>query len=51
MADLDSSYQREQLLLEVLLAIRDALEVTETKSATEVAVEKINMLRKIVRPR
>ena len=51
MADLDSSYQREQLLLEVLLDIRDALEATETKSATEVAVEKINILRKIVRPR
>lgn len=51
MADLDSSYQREQLLLEVLLDIREALEVVETKSATEVAVEKINLLRKIVKRR
>jgi hypothetical protein len=51
MADLDSSYQREQLLLEVLLDIRDSLGVTDEKSVAEVAIEKINMLRKIVKPR
>lgn len=51
MADLDSSYQREQLLLEVLLDIRDALQVTDEKSPAEGAMEKINMLRRIVKPR
>ncbi len=53
MADLDSSYQREQLLLEVLLDIREALEIPaeEPRPSGEAALEKINMLRKIVRPR
>ena len=51
MADLDSSYQREQLLLEVLLDIREALEETSKKSPAQGAMEKINMLRKIVKPR
>ena len=50
-ADLDSSYQREQLLLEVLLDIREALEETSEKSVAQGAMEKINMLRKIVKPR
>ena len=51
MADLDSSYQREQLLLEVLLDIREALQVTDEESPAEGAMEKINMLRRIVKPR
>jgi hypothetical protein len=51
MADLDSSYQREQLLLEVLLDIREGLEVSSEKPSVEGAMDKINMLRKIVKPR
>jgi len=46
MADLDSSYQREQLLLEVLLDIREALEEPDEKPSVEGAMNKINMLRK-----
>jgi hypothetical protein len=33
MADLDAAYQREQLLLEVLLDVRDALAIPPTASA------------------
>jgi hypothetical protein len=33
MADLDAAYQREQLLLEVLLDVRDALAVPPARSA------------------
>jgi hypothetical protein len=51
MADLDSSYQREQLLLEVLLDIRESMESRGQKSVAEGAVDKFNMLKKIVKPR
>ena len=36
MLDLDASYQREQLLLEVLLDIRDALHTTPREASTGV---------------
>lgn len=49
MLDLDSSYQREQLLLEVLLDIRDVLhEVVESKSKQS-AVEKLSALKKLTK--
>ncbi len=49
MLDLDSSYQREQLLLEVLLDIRDVLhEVVESKSK-QWAVEKLSALKKLTK--
>lgn len=49
MRDLDSSFQREQLLLEALLDIRDALyEASETKS-TQSAIEKLSVLRKLTK--
>ena len=35
MADLDASYQREQLLLEVLLDIRDTLAARRTPAAAD----------------
>jgi hypothetical protein len=49
MMDLDASFQREQLILEVLLDVRDALASIGEKPASESALEKINTLRKIAR--
>jgi hypothetical protein len=51
MADLDASYQREQLLLEVLLDIRDAVGTrpAERKAAGADAVAAIDAIRKITR--
>ena len=52
MADLDASYQREQLLLEVLLDIRDALaKPSEKKSATAQAAAALDTVRKITKLR
>lgn len=49
MRDLDSSFQREQLLLEALLDIRDALyQASETKS-TKSAIEKLSVLKKLTK--
>jgi hypothetical protein len=45
--DLDSAYQREQLLLEVLIDIRDALSAAAPTSSS--ALEKIAALRKLTR--
>lgn len=52
MADLDSAYQREQLLLEVLLDIRDALgeRPADPKRATD-PLAAINTIRKITKLR
>lgn len=51
MAQLDASFQREQLILEVLLDIRDAIvsigEVPPSKSA----LEKLDVLRKLTKLR
>ncbi len=45
MLDLDAAYQREQLLLEVLMDIRDALSGPARESAT--ALEKLAVLRRL----
>ncbi|MBI4502486.1 MAG: hypothetical protein HY700_15160 [Gemmatimonadetes bacterium] len=45
MLDLDAAYQREQLLLEVLIDIRDAL--TAGSSGTGSALEKLAALRRL----
>ena len=47
MLDLDSAYQREQLLLEVLIDIRDALTADTPTSRT--ALEKLAALRHLTR--
>ena len=49
MLDLDASFQREQLLLEVLLDVRDALlgDLPESKSA----IDKLQALRRLTRLR
>ena len=49
MMDLDASFQREQLILEVLLDVRDALASIGEKPTSESALEKINTLRNIAR--
>jgi hypothetical protein len=49
MLDLDASFQREQLILEVLLDVRDALATFGEKPAAESALDKINTLRNIAR--
>ena len=51
MVDLDSSYQREQLILEVLLDIRDALVSTADASGSKSALEKLEVLRRLTRLR
>lgn len=49
MQDLDASYQREQLLLEVLLDIRDGLYSVGEASDSSSALEKISQLRKLIK--
>lgn len=49
MMDLDASFQREQLILEVLLDVRDALAAFRDKPASESALKKINTLRNIAK--
>lgn len=53
MADLDAAYQREQLLLEVLLDIRDALGTppASKKSAAAEAASALDTVRKIAKLR
>jgi len=52
MADLDAAYQREQLLLEVLLDIRDALGTpAPKKSAVGEAAAALDTVRKITKLR
>ncbi len=48
MLDLDAAYQREQLLLEVLMDIRDTLQ-TDPKASSG-ALEKLAALRRLARP-
>ena len=47
MLDLDAAYQREQLLLEVLIDIRDALH--SDQSGASGALEKLAALRRLAR--
>ena len=49
MMDLDASFQREQLILEVLLDVRDALAMIGEKPATDSTLKKINTLRNIAK--
>ena len=49
MADLDSGFQREQLLLEVLLDVRDAIYGIAENKTNESALEKLSALRKLTR--
>jgi hypothetical protein len=50
MLDLDAAYQREQLLLEVLLDIRDALR-TPGESGIKSAVDKLAAVQKLTKLR
>ncbi|MFQ6045081.1 MAG: hypothetical protein ACE5PT_01810 [Gemmatimonadales bacterium] len=49
MIELDWAYQREQLILEVLLDVRDALAGPGTKSTSKKTLEKLQELRKLTR--
>ncbi len=51
MLDLDASFQREQLILEVLLDVRDALYALGQESSSESALKKLDTLRKMTRLR
>jgi hypothetical protein len=51
MIDLDSSYQREQLILEVLLDIRDSLASTAEATGSKSALDKLEALRRLTRLR
>ena len=49
MADLDASYQREQLILEVLLDVRDAITAAGNSSSSGSTIEKLQALRKLTK--
>ncbi len=49
MMDLDASFQREQLILEVLLDVRDALASLREPQNSETALKKISTLRNIAK--
>lgn len=49
MLDLDAAYQREQLLLEVLLDIRDALQGLRGGGGATGAVEKLAAIQKLTK--
>jgi len=49
MLDLDASYQREQLILEVLLDVRDALVTMGEESTSKTSLEKLAVLRRLTR--
>lgn len=49
MADLDASYQREQLILEVLLDVRDALTASGDAPASKFTLEKLQALKKLTK--
>lgn len=49
MFELDASFQREQLLLEVLLDIRDGLYAVSEAPSSSSALEKLDLLRKLTR--
>ena len=47
--DLDASFQREQLILEVLLDVRDAMVALTETSMSDAALKKLATLRKLGR--
>ena len=49
MMDLDASFQREQLILEVLLDVRDALCSLGEESTGESTLKKLETLKKFTR--
>ena len=49
MLDLDASYQREQLILEVLLDVRDALLALSDSAASKTGIEKLEALKRLTR--
>jgi len=49
MMDLDASFQREQLILEILLDVRDALSALGQDSSTDSALKKLDTLRKFTK--
>jgi hypothetical protein len=49
MTELDASYQREQLILEVLLDIRDAIHTIGDAPSAQGALDKLQTLRKLTR--
>lgn len=49
MMDLDASFQREQLILEVLLDVRDALASIGEPQNSDTALKKISTLRNIAK--
>lgn len=51
MFELDAAFQREQLLLEVLLDVRDALYTIAEAPSSASALEKLEVLRKLTRLR
>jgi hypothetical protein len=51
MRELDASFQREQLLLEVLLDVRDGLYAVSEASSPSSALEKLDVLRRLTRLR
>ncbi len=51
MQQLDASFQREQLILEVLLDIRDAMVAIGESESSASALEKLNALRKLTKLR
>ena len=51
MEQLDSAYQREQLMLEVLLDIRDAMLAIGQAETSKSALEKLDVLRKLTKLR
>ncbi len=51
MIDLDASYQREQLLLEVLMDIRDVMHSVGDAPNEKSALEKLQALRKLTKLR
>ena len=51
MIDLDASYQREQLLLEVLMDIRDVVHTVGDAPDEKSALEKLQALRKLTKLR
>lgn len=51
MRQLDASYQREQLILEVLLDIRDAMVAIGESESSSSALEKLEVLRKLTKLR
>ena len=51
MMDMDAAYQREQLLLEVLMDIRDAIQSIGDGPNEKTAVQKLQALKKLTKLR